>query len=228
MSDQQPDVSQNPHLAGDLQSAIAKELAAGVRERDPGDSDFELGQGDPVKNERREELEDAAQRAADRELDEETPVSRAEHERIKQQLHDVMGFIEKLGREGHANLDFVAKQAFAEKQRRARYEEYDKLRNETVLIEIHPHEIPARNTPVHLSLNGEQLRIPRGVPTRIPGRFLSVLDECLVDSWAKEVNPLTGKPQLVNRRYLQYPYSRLSHVGAAYLADFSAGVQGNL
>lgn len=125
--------------------------------------------------------------------------------RVQRELEENQALVARLMADGE-HIDLAAIETRRRNREEARRKIYALVANKKVIIQIHAHDDPRRNYPIHVNLNGKFYNIPRGKPFEIEGEFLEVLDHAYVDHITREVDEL-GTPHLVHYDLFSYPYT---------------------
>lgn len=165
-----------------------------------------------------EEEEYLADKAEERAKNNETPVSRAEYDRLKEQLAEQTRLVQQIAKDrGGYNMVPRDVQLLEREEQQRRVYDRIKANGGFCTIVIHSHEDPAQNWRVLIGLNGVSRLLPRGEPVVVSVNELEILDHAIVDMWVKEVDP-NGNPVLMHHVRLSYPYSLLDYNGGRLAA----------
>lgn len=181
--------------------------------------DLHLGE-DPTVREEQEFLADKAEAFA---KDQQSSFLERELAELRAELKRTNDLVKKMAAEGHG-VDRIGAVAIEDVRRQEREDLYHALMSTgdgQVTIQIHTHEDPARNTPVHVCVNGQVWNIKRGKPIRVPVCVMAVLDNCRVQHFAPEVDA-NGNRVMVEHDYLHYPYTMLDAYATKLIAEAAA------
>lgn len=77
-------------------------------------------------------------------------------------------------------------------------------------IVLHRDPTPkAKNTPVHLGVNGRLVQVPRGIPVDIPTEMVEILENARSKTLT-EVDGANGRPTFVETETISYPYQLIA------------------
>jgi hypothetical protein len=133
---------------------------------------------------------------------EENPVSREEHDALSKRLEEALIMVQGL------TATQAGAAATEDMRRKAHGLRIANLiaRGGQATVIIHPSPSENENWPVPLGINGATIKVPRGVPTRVPVAYLAVLEDACI----KRIEPIVtpgGDVVMTQVNRPSYPYS---------------------